>query len=263
MDSMKMQDAIPGVYVIPNFLDRFGEGYDQKLIEELLNMPASKRGDITQHFFGNTYAGIVKNRFMRGGINDINKEVNYRNEFPPELKRMVDWFNTECLEIDQANVNLYVPGQGLGLHRDEPKVAKKFEPWVFTVSLGSHAEMCLVSDGGPRELVSLPAKSALLLTREALYCWRHGISEAGDEKAERPGIPLDAPLLAGSPFCRISINLRCTRNWVSGEPAPSEQGRQMSPVEFKRAWIAIGESAELIDQALPGLTQFSVFRAVA
>jgi alkylated DNA repair dioxygenase AlkB len=77
------------------------------------------------------------------------------------------------LDAPVANVvvNEYLPGQGIGPHRDFPG----FGPTVVALSLGSAYVLDLVDPSGRRETLDLGPRSLWILAGEARTTWMHGI----------------------------------------------------------------------------------------
>lgn len=74
--------------------------------------------------------------------------------------------------VDNVVVNEYLPGQGIGPHRDVPAYEE-----VVSLSLGSPCVMDLVRlDGGAARELLLAPRSALALAGEARWGWTHGIA---------------------------------------------------------------------------------------
>lgn len=70
-------------------------------------------------------------------------------------------------------VNEYVPGVGIGPHRDYPA----FGPTIACVSLGSPVVLDFIHPGlGARVPVDVPARSLWVITGEARRAWQHGIA---------------------------------------------------------------------------------------
>lgn len=75
---------------------------------------------------------------------------------------------------DQMIINEYQPGQGIAPHVDcEPC----FEDTIVSISLGSGCDIDFSPVGNPRRILTqwLAPQSALAITGEARYQWRHGI----------------------------------------------------------------------------------------
>ncbi|MDE2906768.1 MAG: alpha-ketoglutarate-dependent dioxygenase AlkB [Acidobacteriota bacterium] len=90
---------------------------------------------------------------------------------------------------EQCIVNEYLPGQGIGMHAD----ADAFGPVVVSISLAADWPMrfrprygqAYSRDGLPGDkVVTLPARSALVLTGAARTRWMHGIDRR-DTAGER------------------------------------------------------------------------------
>ena len=76
---------------------------------------------------------------------------------------------------EQAIINEYLPGQGIASHIDHPE---GFGPIVVSITLGSPVTMDLTHPH--REECwsqSLGVGSAIILSGEARYTWKHGISK--------------------------------------------------------------------------------------
>ncbi|GAU98511.1 hypothetical protein RvY_09648 [Ramazzottius varieornatus] len=73
---------------------------------------------------------------------------------------------------DQLTVNVYDPGQGIPLHVDTHSV---FEDEICAVSLGSSVIMDFVSSSKHLPVV-LPPRSAMIMSGESRYAWKHGIA---------------------------------------------------------------------------------------
>ena len=82
-------------------------------------------------------------------------------------------------EFDQLIVNEYLPGQGISAHVD----SDVFTDGIVSVSLGSGATMRF-SHPTTKESVDiwLPRRSAVILTGDARYKWRHAISASKQDK---------------------------------------------------------------------------------
>ncbi|MFC4563987.1 alpha-ketoglutarate-dependent dioxygenase AlkB [Nocardiopsis mangrovi] len=77
-------------------------------------------------------------------------------------------------EADQAIVNEYLPGQGIGPHVD---CVPCFGPVVASVSLGSACDMDFTDPaGGAKIAVRLTPGSLCVMSGPARYEWRHGIA---------------------------------------------------------------------------------------
>lgn len=90
---------------------------------------------------------------------------------------------------EQCIVNEYLPGQGIGMHAD----ADAFGPVIVSISLATNWPMRFRPRYGQAysrdrlpgdEVVTLPARSALVLTGAARTSWMHGIDRR-DTAGER------------------------------------------------------------------------------
>jgi alkylated DNA repair dioxygenase AlkB len=84
---------------------------------------------------------------------------------------------------DQMIVNEYEPGQGIAGHIDHTQL---FGGEIVSVSLGSTVVMDFTRHANERMGVVLPARSAILLTGESRYVWRHGIAARKTDKGIGP-----------------------------------------------------------------------------
>lgn len=88
---------------------------------------------------------------------------------------------------DQVIVNEYLPGQGIALHTDRTDC---FGPTVATISLGDDWEMKLQPINGTSSQarrIMLVRGSALIMTGDARFDWKHGIQPRKYEKMEHGG----------------------------------------------------------------------------
>lgn len=97
--------------------------------------------------------------------------------------------------FDQAIVNEYMPGQGIGPHSDHPS----FGPVVASVSLGSGVDMEFWSRRGDVCVVRLPPRTLTSMSSPARYEWRHGIVPRKSDPVRRVSVPRSR---------RVSITLR-------------------------------------------------------
>jgi alkylated DNA repair dioxygenase AlkB len=78
-------------------------------------------------------------------------------------------------EIVNAVINEYLPGQGIGLHRDYPA----FGPTVVAVSLGTACVLELVDPSAPgavKRFLDVRPRSLWVLGGQARSRWQHGIA---------------------------------------------------------------------------------------
>ena len=108
-------------------------------------------------------------------------------EFPTWLQGLAEKLRAAKLfdrAPDQAIVNEYLPGQGIAMHVDR----QCFGPVVATISLGDAWHMVLRPlRGSPSETkqILLQVGSVLILSGDARYCWKHGISPRKNERDAR------------------------------------------------------------------------------
>ena len=86
------------------------------------------------------------------------------------------WFH---MVPNQVIANEYLPGQGIAPHADNPA----FGPTVATISLGDEWEIDFRPNWSkePKISLALPPGSALVLSGDARWRWRHGIAPRRNE----------------------------------------------------------------------------------
>ena len=88
---------------------------------------------------------------------------------------------------DQMIVNEYVPGQGISTHVD---CIPCFGPAICSLSLGSQCVMDLASVNSDEKMsVILERRSALVLSDEARYLWRHSIAGRKTDRIQGLAVP--------------------------------------------------------------------------
>lgn len=90
------------------------------------------------------------------------------------------------VEPDQMIVNEYMPGQGISAHIDcEPCFGNR----IFSLSLGSAAEMRFTQSGQEPVDLLLRPRSMVMMFGEARYAWKHAIparkSDNGVKRSRR------------------------------------------------------------------------------
>ena len=84
---------------------------------------------------------------------------------------------------DQVIINEYFPGQGIASHVDRDTC---FGPTVASISLGSDIVMDFRADADEDAgHVLLPARSAVILSADARYHWKHGIASRKVDTIDR------------------------------------------------------------------------------
>ena len=95
------------------------------------------------------------------------------------------------LPFDQMLVNEYLPGQGIAMHVD-------YEPFGRTVASVSLLSRCVMDfrhvETDQRESMWLAPRSLLILSDEARYQWRHGISRRKTDLCNGVRIPRERRL---------------------------------------------------------------------
>jgi alkylated DNA repair dioxygenase AlkB len=153
---------VPGLAYRPEYITRDEE---RELIASIDQEPWRTEWQRRRQVYGIAYGSAVKEA----------------TAFPPWLQRLADrvardgWFDADA--IANAVINEYVPGQGIGAHRDYAA----FGPTVVAVSLGSACilELHPPPDGGEgttKHLLDVQPRSLWVLGGEARAEWRHGIA---------------------------------------------------------------------------------------
>lgn len=114
----------------------------------------------------------------------------YLGPLPEWTAFIVDRLNSGCHmpeRPDQMIVNEYVPGRGISTHVD---CVPCFGPAICSVSLGSQCVMDLASvNANEKTSVVLERRSALVLTDEARYLWRHSIAGRKTDRIQGLAVP--------------------------------------------------------------------------
>jgi len=107
-----------------------------------------------------------------GGLPTRNDYIGVLPDWCQELLVVVqERLNRTLPKFDQAIVNEYIPGQGIGFHIDS---CSWFEDEILIVSLVSPVCMNFRYNTCKRSL-DLPNRSVLILQGEARSLWEHGI----------------------------------------------------------------------------------------
>lgn len=115
-------------------------------------------------------------------------ETMFVGPLPPfavELGRRLVEQNLISQQPDQVIVNEYKPGQGIAAHVDcEPC----FKDYIVTVSLGSVYTMDLLDTASDDTVeLTLELGSALVLSGESRYRWKHGIKARKTDNGRQRG----------------------------------------------------------------------------
>jgi alkylated DNA repair dioxygenase AlkB len=114
--------------------------------------------------------------------------------------------------FDQMLINEYLPGQGIGLHKD-------YEPFDRTVVSLSLLSACVMDfrpvRDGERESLLLEPRSLLVLSDEARYEWQHGIAARKRDHWDDKTIPR---------LRRLSVTFRLLKERGFSRARKSEKG---------------------------------------
>lgn len=147
-----------------------------------------------------------------------------------------DWLQFLC----------YPDGVGFSAHLDS---AHRWGPRIVALSLGAPTELLLQKAGAPTVRQLLEPRSAYVLTGEARYAWKHGIS-----RRLRGGVRLGVVLRTSRLFARAAYGLGCGPDWTEEEArvyATDHDGRRLSAASVARgtehAAQAVIRALELMD----------------
>ncbi|XP_047121255.1 alkylated DNA repair protein alkB homolog 8 [Schistocerca piceifrons] len=115
---------------------------------------------------------------FRYDINNVDKDDPLSREIPRECDFIISrlkerGYKKDISFPDQLTVNQYAPGQGIPPHIDTHSA---FEEHILSLSLGSTVVMEFEHVDGRSTSVLLPQRSLLIMSGEARYAWKHGIT---------------------------------------------------------------------------------------
>lgn len=173
-------DRIPqGLIYVPKFLSP--EEHD-KLLQILLN--DSDRGK------GWKTAGAKANRLVRHyGYNypyTAKRQLTLADPIPDYIFQIIQKLRTSVPELsqfqpDQAIINRYLTGEGIGAHIDHTEL---FGDIVVSVSLGCQAKMRFRKGSAVFDQVVKPL-SAYAMTGESRYDWTHEMPKSKSQRDTR------------------------------------------------------------------------------
>ncbi|MDB4430906.1 alpha-ketoglutarate-dependent dioxygenase AlkB [Pseudomonadales bacterium] len=171
---------IKGLVYIPNYISVENEAYMLKTADEAVWDTTLKRR--TQHY-GWRYdykARKVTQEMKLGAL----------PHFVSRIAKSVVWNGLAMQEPDQAILNEYQVGQGIGFHIDcEPCFGDK----IFSLSLGSSAVMNF-KRGDTKRSILLEPRSLLMMYGDARHLWQHSIpsrkSDNGIARTRRVSVTL-------------------------------------------------------------------------
>ena len=154
-----------GLRYIPEFLD---EEAQRRLIAEIEAIPEARWERI--HFRGN----VALRRKLSFGVNyqPDSREVRPAGPMPAFLRDLRDAASAAvglpAGPFQQASVQRYPPGAGIGAHKDAPM----FGPEVVGVSLGAEGRL-IFKRGTDKHVLALAPGSLVLLAGPARAKWTH------------------------------------------------------------------------------------------
>lgn len=152
--------SVPGLLLVKDFVTPQEE---ETLLAHVNNSPwntALKRR--TQHY------GYIYDYTSREAAQKTDPIPEWATFLTERLKEQ----KHASLLFDQMIVNEYKQWQGISPHIDHIKF---FDREIVSVSLGEEMVMSFSRDGEETIHMPLPRRSALILTGEARYKWRHSI----------------------------------------------------------------------------------------
>jgi alkylated DNA repair dioxygenase AlkB len=180
--------GINGLLYVPLYITQEQHDFLVKTIDE-----QPWRSDIarrTQHY-GYVYE-------YRAATADLSAPVG---ELPAWLRGVAAQMERDGIapyRFDQAIVNEYEPGQGIGKHVDAPAL---WADTVASLSLGAPTVMELAR-GEERVSIFLEPRSVIVFRGEARYEWRHGVARRKTDVVDGITIPRGR---------RISVTFRKAR----------------------------------------------------
>ena len=178
-----------------NLSHRRVQHYGYKFIYGLNSVNSNEQIKEIPQIFQNIFRNQMFNKFA-----DFCNKKSDSGEFPS------DYF-------DQVTVNEYKPGSGIPPHIDSHA---PFEEMLVSVSLLSDIVMNLQNSQTLEEInFLLPAKSALVMTGQARYLWKHSIADRKIDKLptglffRKTRLSLTFRKLKATPFCECIFREVC------------------------------------------------------
>lgn len=170
-DSTSVQKRIDGLTYVPNFIT------------------PSKEADLLNTIDQQPWLTDLKRRVQHYGW-----KYDYtarRVSASMRLGPLPEWLIGYCLRLydaeyfpkipDQVIINEYQPGQGIAPHID---CVPCFEETIASISLGSTCVMDFIRPEGVKVPMLLEPCSLVILSGDARYQWRHGITARKTDKYE-------------------------------------------------------------------------------
>jgi alkylated DNA repair dioxygenase AlkB len=157
----KMETAVPGLFLYPNFID---EDQERQLLEEIDNQV--------------WIVDYLRRLQYYGYRNELEKPydlIPFPVQMPPLMHKLSQEIIKQkilLLQPDQVIINEYVPGEGLKPHKDRAY----YENQICGVNLGSGCIMRFIR-GKNEEIidVEIPRRSVYVMQDDARKKWKHGI----------------------------------------------------------------------------------------
>eukprot|EP01125_Pyxidicula_operculata_P019315 TRINITY_DN6997_c0_g1_i1.p1 TRINITY_DN6997_c0_g1~~TRINITY_DN6997_c0_g1_i1.p1 ORF type:complete len:597 (-),score=136.12 TRINITY_DN6997_c0_g1_i1:303-2093(-) len=157
-------EDIPGLVMIENFIN---EDEEKELVSQIESSPGEwqslKKRSVKHWGYSYNYKEFSFDKTPIGPLPDFST---------PYLQRIKDLNKIEH-SPDQMTVNIYEPGAGIPSHVETHSA---FEDGVVSLSLMSTTIMEFKHPDGDHVELVLPPRSLLILTKQARYCWSHGIN---------------------------------------------------------------------------------------
>lgn len=143
--------------------------------------------------------------------------------------------------FDQVTVNEYKPGAGIPPHIDSHA---PFEEALVSISLLSDIVMSLKNTATGAEVhVLLPARSALVLTGEARYLWKHSIADRKIDKLDsgllfrKTRLSLTYRRLKKVPFCDCAFPAVCDFQREKAKPVETASAIATDAPNFESLYV--------------------------
>lgn len=158
---LKMETALPGLLLYPNFIDK-------ALEEQLLN-------EIDSQTWIVDYLRRLQYYGYRNELEAPYDLIKFPVSMPPliyQLSQQVVEQKILAQQPDQVIINEYVPGEGIKPHKDRAY----YENQICGVNLGSSCIMRFIKGKNLEVIdVEIPRRSLYILQDEARKKWKHGI----------------------------------------------------------------------------------------
>lgn len=169
-DYMKMETALPGLLLYPDFIDK---SMEDSLINEIDGQIWIVDYDRRLQYYG-----------YRNELETPYDLVNFPVSMPALIYRLSQKIVENKILLnqpDQVIINEYVPGKGIKPHKDR----NYFDNQICGVNLGSGCIMRFIKGNGVEVVdVEIPRRSLYVMQDEARYKWKHAIPPRKKDKVD-------------------------------------------------------------------------------